>query len=68
MQQAIEHGTDCGGIAEQFAPILHWAIGGDQGAGALVTTHDDLQQILSRCQWQLTHAEIVDDQQGPGDH
>lgn len=64
MQQAIEHGTDCGCIAQQFAPIFHRPIGSDQGAGAFVTTHDDLQQIFSRCERQLTHAEIVDDQQG----
>jgi hypothetical protein len=46
MKQAIEHGAHCGHIAKQLAPVLDRAIGGQQGAAALIAAHDDLQQIL----------------------
>lgn len=44
-------------------PVLHGSVGSEQRARALVAPHDDLQQILSRRQGQLAHAEIVDDEE-----
>jgi len=46
MQQAVEHGTDGGDIAKQFAPVLDGTIGSEQRAETLVAAHDDFQQIL----------------------
>ena len=63
VQQAIEHGGDGGAVAEQFAPVINGTIGCNQRAGALIAAHDDLQQFFGGGQWQLAHAEIVDDQQ-----
>src|SRR5438034_8519876 len=39
MQQAIEHGADCGDIAEQLAPVLDGTIGSQQSAEAFVAAH-----------------------------
>ena len=39
---------------------------GQDGAGAFVAAHDDFQQFFSSGEWQLAHAQIVDDQQGYG--
>src|SRR5438552_4952694 len=63
MEQAIEHGADGRGIAQQFAPVLDRSIGSHDGTGAFVAAHYDLQQILSRSQWQFAHAEIIKDEQ-----
>src|ERR1700730_17259197 len=48
VEYPIEHGTDGGHVSQQFAPILHWAIGRQQCAGAFVAPHNDLPQILGR--------------------
>ena len=66
MQQSIQHGGDGGTIAEQLSPVFHWSIGGDQRAGTLVATHDDLQQFLGGDQGQLAHSKVVDDEQRHG--
>src|SRR5262249_58719861 len=46
MQNAVEHSSDRGHVAEQLAPVFHGTIGRQQRAGALIAAHDDLQQIL----------------------
>jgi hypothetical protein len=38
MQQAVEHGTDGGDIAEQFAPVLDGTIGSEQRPHCLRST------------------------------
>jgi hypothetical protein len=60
MQQAIEHGTGGGHIAEQFAPMFHRAIRSQQRAKSLVAAHHNFQQILGGGVWQLAHAEVVE--------
>ena len=64
MEEAIEHGTDGGDIAEQLAPIFHRAIGSEQSAGALVAAHDDLQQVLGGGMWKFAHAEVIENEEG----
>jgi len=66
MEQAIEERGDGRGIAEELAPILHGPVRGDEGRGALIAAHDDLEEILTRGGRELTHAEVVDDEQGHG--
>src|SRR6185369_5434244 len=63
VKQAIEHRTDGGDIAEQFAPIFDRAIGSQERADAFVPAHDNLQQILSGGVRQLAHAEVIDYEQ-----
>ena len=36
MQQPIKHGGDGGAVAQQLAPVFHWPIRCEQGAGAFV--------------------------------
>jgi len=43
VQQAVEHGADGGRIAQQLALVFHGTVGGQHGASAFVSPHDDLQ-------------------------
>ncbi len=62
MEEAIEHGGDGGSVSQQFAPVLHRSVGGEQSTGALVAAHHDLQQFLGDGDGQLAHAQVIDDQ------
>jgi len=66
MQQTVEHGADCGDIAEQLAPVFDRAVGSKQCAEAFVTAHDDFQQILGGGEREFAHPEVVDDEQRHG--
>ena len=46
MEQAIEHGGDGGAVSEQFAPVVDGSVRSKQSTGALIASHDDLQQFL----------------------
>ncbi len=48
VKQAIQHGADRRGIAQQLAPILDGTIRGHQSAGPLIASQHDLQQIFGR--------------------
>ncbi len=63
MEETIEHGGDGGVVAEELSPIFDRPVGGEQRAGALVATHDQLEEIFGRRRRQLAHAEIVDDEE-----
>src|SRR5215472_5618316 len=64
VQQPVQHGADGGNIAEQLAPVLHRPVRREQGAGAFIAAHNDLEQILGGGLRQLSHSEVVDDEQG----
>ena len=64
MEQPVEHGGDGGGVAEELAPVVDRTVRGQEGAGALVAAHDQLEQVLGGGVGQLAHAEVVDDEQG----
>ena len=66
VEQAVQHGADRRHVSQQLAPVLDGTIGSQQRTGALVASHDNLQQIFSGGQRQFTHAEIIDDEQGHG--
>jgi hypothetical protein len=66
VEQAVQHGGDRGAVAEQFAPVLYGAIGSEQGAGTLVTAHEDLQQLFRRRGPYLPHPQVIDDQKRHG--
>src|SRR5260221_9436098 len=66
MEEAVKHGGDGGGVAEELGPIFDGSVGGEQGAGALVASHDELEQIFGGGGGELLHAEVVDDEQGNG--
>ena len=63
MEQPVEHCADRGNVGQQFAPIIHGTVRSQQRAGAFVAPHHDLQQIFGSCLRQLSHAEVIDDQQ-----
>ena len=64
MQQPVEQRGDGGGVAEQLSPVVDGSIRGEHRGGPLVTTHDQLEQVLGGGMRQLAHAEVVDDEQG----
>src|SRR4051794_15650866 len=63
VEEAVEHGSDSGGVAEHLAPVLYGSIRGEERAGALVSAHDQFEEVLGGGGRQLAHAEVVDDQQ-----
>lgn len=64
VQEAVEHRADSGCISQKFSPVFDGTIRSQHRAGSFIPSHDDLQQFFSRGQWQLTHPEIVEDEQG----
>jgi multidrug efflux pump subunit AcrB len=42
---------------------VHGPVRGDERAGSLVAAHDDFQQLFSRGERQLPHAEVIDNEQ-----
>jgi len=66
VEQAVEHCGNRGNIAEQLAPVVYWTIGSQQGTGTLVSTHDDLKEILGGGVGQLAHSKVVNDEEGSG--
>jgi len=65
VQESVRHGANGDRVAEEFAPVFHWSVGGQHGAGALVPAHDDLEQFIGG-ERQLPHAQVVDDEQRHG--
>ncbi len=66
VEKPIEHGGDGGSVAEEFSPILDGTVRGEEGAGALVTSHDELEKVFGGCGRELFHSEVVDDQERYG--
>jgi hypothetical protein len=64
VQQPIQEGGDGGGVAEELAPVLDGAVRGDERGGPFIAPHDDLEEILGGGLWELSHGQIVDDEQG----
>src|ERR1700722_9741195 len=63
MQEAIQDGRGTRYVADQLAPVFQGTVRRHHRGTRLVTTHDDLEQILPRTLRQLFHAHVVDDQQ-----
>ena len=55
MKQAVEHGGDGRGIAEELPPVLHGTIRSQQGGRPFVPAHNDLQEVFGRGVRQLAH-------------
>lgn len=51
------------GVGEQLVPVLRGAVGGDDGAGALVAPADQVAQALSLADTQPPQSKLVQDQQ-----
>ena len=66
VEQSVQQGGHRRGVTEQLAPVVHGAIGREDGRGPLIAAHDQLEQILGRGRWQFPHAEVVDDQERDG--
>ena len=63
MQEPVEQRGNGGAVAEELAPLVDRAVGGEHRGGPLVTAHDQLEQVLGGGVGQLAHAEVVDDEQ-----
>ena len=66
MEQSIEECGDCGGVAEELAPIVDGPIRREDRRGAFVAAHDQLEQIFGSGVRELAHAEVVHDEQRDG--
>ena len=63
VERSIEQGSHRGGVAKQRAPVVQWTIGGQDGRGSFMATHDELTQSFGRGGRQFPHAEVVNDQE-----
>ncbi len=63
VEQAIEERGHGGGVAKQLAPVIDRAVRREQRGGPLVAPHDQFEEILGRGVRQLSHAEVIDDEQ-----
>src|SRR5690606_25417565 len=63
VEQSVEEGAGGGVVAEDLAPVLDRAVGGEDGRGTLVAAHDDFEDVLAGGGGQLAHAEIVEDEE-----
>ena len=66
MEQAIKHSGDRSAVTEQLSPIFNRTVRRHQSAGPFIAAHNDLREVLGRGGRELTHAEIVDDEQRHG--
>src|SRR5690606_15891448 len=63
VEQSGEEGAGGGVVAEDLAPVLDRAVGGEDGRGTLVAAHDDFEDVLAGGGGQLAHAEVVEDEE-----
>src|ERR1700746_1172657 len=63
MKKSVEHRGDRGGIAQKFSPVLNRAVRREQGAGAFVPSHHDLEQVFGSSCREFLHSQIVNDQE-----
>ena len=56
MQEAVEERGDRGGVAEEFAPVIDGPVGGQDRGRALVTPHDEFEQVFGARVRELPHA------------
>jgi hypothetical protein len=64
VQKPVEHRGNGGGVSEELPPVLDRSIRRKQGAGPLVSAHDQLKQVLTSAGWKLSHAKVIDDEEG----
>ena len=62
----MEQRRDHRGVAEQFAPVVDRAVRGQHRRGPLIAPHAHLRQVPRAGVWQLSHPEVVDDEQRDG--
>ena len=58
MEQAVKHGGDGRGIAEEPAPVVDGPVRGDHRAGPFVAAHDEFEQVLGGAGGELAHAQV----------
>lgn len=63
MEDPIEQSRDGGDIAQEFAPVFDRSIGSDDGTRALVTAHDEFEEIFCGVVGKFAHTEIIDDKE-----
>ena len=66
VEQAVEQRRDRGSVPEELSPVVDRSVRGEDRGGALVAAHDELEQVLGGSVRDLSHAEIVDDEQRHG--
>jgi hypothetical protein len=60
MEQPVEKRGDRCGITKKLPPIVDGSIRGEKGRRALISPHDQLEEIFGSGVGELAHAEIVD--------
>ena len=63
VHESIEESCDGGSVSKDFSPVFERTIRGKDGRSSLISAHDDLEQVFRCVRLQLSHSEVIDDQQ-----
>ena len=66
VEQPVQQRRHGHGVAKELAPVVHRTIRREDGLGPFTPAHDELEQIFGVGRWQVSHAEIVEDQEQDG--
>src|SRR5208283_5485605 len=68
VEEPIEHRRGRCRIAEELAPVVDRSIRGEQRAGTLVAAHHDLEQIFGGGGRELSHPQVIQQEEWDGAH
>ena len=51
VEQPVQHRRHGRGVAEELAPVVDRAIGGEDGQGPFIAAHDELKLIFGGGRW-----------------
>ena len=67
MNQAIQNGVGHGGIADDFMPLIHRELTGDDGGSLTLPVIEDFQELALEFAGDVGDPQVVhDEQRGPG--
>ena len=66
VEEAIEHGGDGCGVAQQLPPVFDGTIRSQQCTRPLIAAHDDLEQVFGGGEWKFAHTEVINDEERNG--
>ena len=62
VEESVEDGGGGRDVADEFAPLLDWAVGGHEGGPVFVTAHDDLEEVLAGTGWEEFDAHVIENE------
>lgn len=63
VEDAVEDGGGGGLVAEELAPLVDGAVGGEDGGAQFVAPHDDFEEVFGGLLAEGSHAHVVEDEE-----